>query len=117
MSNETMPTINERSFTNYDWAHTSYLPATANAVQLGGDNEDAPKLMLDDDSDSDGERNKGYESDNENAMPRAVSHLSLAKEKAVPESSDSMSIAPPLYETVVEQQDNNEPLYDNIKDN
>lgn len=107
-----MPKINERSFTNYHWAQTSFVPPPG--VETGHESPDAPKLMLDDsDSDTDGEENKGYESDGAQPVPRAVSHLSLAKDKNVLETSDSMSnIAPPLYENI----DNEEHLYDSIKD-
>jgi len=115
-----MPKINERSFTNYDWAHTSYLPTAVTAAQPPTDNADEPKLMLDD-SDSDGEENQGFESDNYQTFPHSVSHLSLAKDKTVPESSDSAStILPPMYDNAVQDQSSDkgtaDPIYDSIKD-
>ncbi|KAK3739076.1 hypothetical protein QZH41_002440 [Actinostola sp. cb2023] len=126
MSNETMPKINERSFTNYDWAHTSYLPGMTALPDQVDDVDEPPRLMLDDESNSsDGEENEGYVSDENPTspnFPRAVSHLSLAKDGSMKplETSDTLStIAPPLYDNVITDQTKyteTAHIYDNADD-
>ncbi|XP_032237562.2 uncharacterized protein LOC5512257 [Nematostella vectensis] len=75
MTNKRMPKVNETSFTNYDWAYTSHLPAMLARPSATENHYDVPRLILD--SDSENEDNNGRIYENDPLPCTNTSHLSL----------------------------------------